>query len=77
MKKFRVEFGFGENFASVDEFQTDDYLMVVEAETAEEAAMWASGSDGLENALFEVYELEDNGLGVLEKVGEAERFFFV
>lgn len=76
MKKFRVEFGFGENFVSVDEYQTMNGLDVVESETAEEAAMVGANTDGLENALFRVYELADNGLGDLKKVGEAELFFF-
>lgn len=76
MKRFRVEFGFGENFETVEEFQTMDGLDVIEAENAEEAAKWVACTDGLENALFLVYELVDNGLGDLEKTGEVERFCF-
>lgn len=76
MKRFRVEFGFGENFETVEEFQTMDGLDVIEAENAEEAVKWAACTDGLENALFLVYELVDNGLGDLEKTGEVERFCF-
>lgn len=59
--KYRVEFGFGENFDAVDEFQTMDGLEAVQAETAEDAAKWAACTDGLENALFEVYEIDESG----------------
>lgn len=59
--KYRVEFGFGENFDAVDEFQTMDGLESVQAETAEDAAKWAACTDGLENALFEVYEIDESG----------------
>ena len=54
MEKYRVEYAFAENFASVDEWFTDDDLMAIEAENAEEAAENASYTDGLENALFRV-----------------------
>ena len=36
--KYRVEFGFAENFISVNEYQTIDGLEAVEGESAEEAA---------------------------------------
>ena len=55
--KYRVEFGFAENFISVDEYQTIDGLESVEAESAEEAAKWAACTDGLEDALFRVWKL--------------------
>lgn len=45
MNKYRVEFGFGENFQAVEEWQT---------------------TDGLENAMFRVSELIDDGFGGLE-----------
>lgn len=61
MKKYRVEFGFGENFESVQEFEIIDGLDAVDAESAGEAAKWAACTDGLENALFKVYELDENG----------------
>lgn len=77
MKKFRVEFGFGENFYSVDQFQTIDGLDIVDAETAEDAAKWAACTDGLEDALFMVCELVPNGFGGLEPARETtERFYF-
>lgn len=77
MKKFRVEFGFGENFESVDEFQTIDGLDAVDAETAEDAAKLAACTDGLENALFVIFELVPDGFGGLETAREtAERFYF-
>lgn len=76
MKKYRVEFGFGENFSSVTEWQTYDDLMEVDAETAEDAAKDAACTDGLENALFRVYELIPNEFGELEKYGEPEYFEF-
>ena len=74
MKKYLVEFGFAENFTKVDEWQTIDGLDVVDAENAEEAAKWASCTDGLENALFRVYELVADEFGGLEKHREAECF---
>ena len=66
MKKFRVEVGFGENFMTVDEYQAIDETEEIEAETAEEAARKAACIDGLENALFCVYELYENEFGKLE-----------
>lgn len=76
MKKYRVEFGFGENFSSVTEWQTLDDLAEVDAETTEDAAKDAACTDGLENALFRVYELILNDFGDLEKYGEPEYFEF-
>lgn len=76
MKKYRVEFGFGENFSSVTEWQTLDDLAEVNAETTEDAAKDAACTDGLENALFRVYELILNESDDLEKYGEPEYFEF-
>ena len=76
MKKYRVEFSEAKNCARVDEWQTIDGLDVVDAENAEEAAKWAACTDGLENALFRVYELAADEFGELEKRGEAEYFDF-
>ena len=76
MKKYRVEFGFGENFSSVTEWQTCDDLMEVNAETSEDASKHAACTDGLENALFRVYELILNEFGELEKHDEPEYFEF-
>lgn len=76
MKKFKVEFGFGENFIQVDEWQAMDGLDVIESENAEEAAKWAACTDGLENALFRVYELVPDEFGGLEKTGSPEYFSF-
>lgn len=76
MKKYRVEFGFGENFSSVTEWQTCDDLMEVNAETSEDAAKDAACTDGFENALFRVYELILNEFGELEKYDEPEYFEF-
>lgn len=76
MKKYRVEFGVGENFSSVTEWQTLDDLAEVDAETTEDAAKDAACTDGLENALFRVYELILNEFGDLEKYGEPEYFEF-
>lgn len=76
MKKYRVEFGFAENFTEVDEWQTIDGLDCVEAENAEEAAKVGAHTDGLENALFRVSELTENQFGELERAGEAEYFSF-
>ena len=76
MNKYRVEFGFGENFFSVTEWQTYDDLMEVDAKTAEDAAKDAACTDGLEDALFRVYELVMNEFGDLEKYGEPEYFEF-
>lgn len=76
MKKYRVEFGFGENFSSVTEWQTLDDLAEVDAETTEDAAKDAAFTDGLENALFRVYELILNESDDLEKYGEPEYFEF-
>ena len=68
MKKYRVEFGFGENFSSVTEWQTLDDLAEVDAETTEDAAKDAACTDGLENALFRVYELILNESDDLENM---------
>ena len=57
MKKYRIEFGFGENVCQVQEWQTLDGLQAVEAESAKAAAEWAACTDGLEGALFRVCEL--------------------
>lgn len=69
MKKYLVEFAFAENFVSVNEWQTIDGLDVVEAESAEDAAKWAACTDGLENALFRVYELVPDEFGGMERSG--------
>ena len=76
MKKYRVEFAFAENFIAVDEWQTMDGLDVVEAESAEEAAEEGANTDGLEGALFRVYELVPDEFGGLEKSGEPQFFNF-
>lgn len=76
MKTHLVEFAFAENFQSVDEWQTIDGLEAVEAENAEEAAKVGANTDGLENALFRVYELVPNEFGGLEKSGGPEYFYF-
>lgn len=74
--KFRVEFGFGENVMTVDEWQTIDGLDVIEAESYEEAAKEAACTDGLENAMFRVCELTENEFGKLERSGDWEYFSF-
>ena len=74
--KYRVEFGFTENFISVNEYQTIDGLEVVEAESAEEAAKWAACTDGLEDALFRVWKLVPDEFGGLEQSGQPEYFEF-
>lgn len=77
MKKFRVDVGFGENFETVDEWKTMDGLDAMDAETAEDAAKEAACTDGLENALFMVYELVPDGFGGLEiNRDSAKRFYF-
>lgn len=78
MSKYRVEFGFGENFISIEEWQTMNGMDVMEAESAEEAAKHAACTDGLEKALFQVYELIENEFGKLEKADphNPEKFFF-
>ena len=76
MKKYLVEFAFAENFTQVDEWQTMDELDIVDAENAEEAAKWAACTDGMENALFRVYELSPDGFGGMEKAGDPEYFNF-
>lgn len=75
MGKYRVEFGFGENFEQVQEWQTMDGMDMVDAETAEDAAKWAACTDGLENALFVVFELVPDEFGGMEKRGK-EYFSF-
>lgn len=76
MKTYLVEFAFAENFSQVEEWQTIDGLEAVEAESAEEAAKTGANTDGLENALFRVYELVPDQFGGLEKGGEPEYFYF-
>jgi hypothetical protein len=68
MKMYRVEFSFAESFGQVDEWQTMDGLEAFEAESSEAAAKWAACTDGLEDALFKVYELAENEFGELEPV---------
>lgn len=77
MKKYRVEFAEAKNCTRVDEWQTIDGLDVVDAENAEEAAKEAACTDGLENALFRVYELVLDEFGELEKHGDPEYFDFL
>lgn len=77
MKKYFGEFAFAENFCSVEEW--DAGMMsdgFIEAESAEEAAKQMSYTDGLENALFRVYELSMNEFGEMEKCGDPEYFVF-
>lgn len=77
MKKYYVEFAFAENFCFVDAWDAE--LMVdgyVEFETAEDAAKCMACTDGLENALFRVYELKPDEFGNLEKYGDYEYFCF-
>lgn len=76
MKKFRIEFGFAENVCQVQEWQTMCGLDVAEAENAEEAAKWAACTDGLEDALFRVFQLAENGFGGFEASGDPEYFDF-
>lgn len=76
MKKYLVEFAFAENFTTVDEWQTIDGLDVMDAENAEEAAKNASYTDGLEGALFRVYELSADEFGGFEHTGNPEYFSF-
>lgn len=65
MKLYRVEFSFEETFGSVVEWDTIDGLDI-EAESAEKAAEEAACTDGLEDAIFRVYELIKNEFGDLE-----------
>ena len=76
MRKYLVEFGFAENFVSAVEWQTINGLDAMEAENAEEAAKNAACTDGLEDALFRVYELVTDEFGGIEKSGEPEYFSF-
>ena len=76
MKKYLVEFAFAENFVSVNEWQAIDGLENVKAGSAEDAAKEVACVDGLENALFRVYELVLNEFGKLEKSGQPEYFNF-
>lgn len=76
MKKYLVEFAFAENFTQVDEWQAIDGLEAVALESVEEAAKEAACTDGLENALFRVYELATNEFGNLEKTGEPKYYSF-
>lgn len=78
MGKYRVEFGFGENFISVNEWQSIDGFEKKEAKNAEQAAKEASYTDGLENALFRVFELIENEFGELEPIDihTPEYFYF-
>lgn len=77
MKKYFVEFAFAENFCSVEEW--DAGMMedgFVESENEEEAAKMIACTDGLENALFRVYELSENEFGKFEKSGDYGFFCF-
>lgn len=65
MGKFRVEYGFGTDFQSVNDWAPiDPDIDVFDAESAKEAAENASLIEGLENARFRVYELTRGPLGV-------------
>ena len=48
----------------------------VEAENAENAAVFAAYTEGLENARFRVYELSENDFGKLEPVNQNEPEYF-
>ena len=76
MKKYLIEFAIAENFTQVDEWQTMDGLDAVEAKNAEEAAEVGANTDGLENALFRVWELVPDEFGGMEKTGKPEYFSF-
>ena len=73
---FRVEFGFGENSTEVNEWQTMDGLDIMNAESAEDAAREASCTDGLEGAIFRVFELTKNDFGTYEPSSECKYFCF-
>ena len=73
MEKYKVEFAFGENFTQAQEWQTVD---VFEAESAYDAAMEASYTDGLEGALFAVVRLAPDEFGGLEECGKREYYEF-
>lgn len=76
MKKYLVEFAFAENFICVVEWHTIDGLEEVVEDNAENAAKFAACTDGLENALFRVFELTENQFGRLEAAGEPKYFNF-
>lgn len=65
MKKFKIEF----KTEAIQKWSTRNELMAVEASTAEQAAIMAADLDGLENAMFRVWELAPNEFGVLEPFG--------
>ena len=73
---YRVEFGFGENNIAVEEWETMDGLEIMEAESAEEAAKEAACTDGLENAIFRVYELVKNEFGEWEPKNQHNPEYF-
>lgn len=76
MKKYMVEYGFGENFVSINEWYSIDGADYWEAENSEDAARLAACTDGLENALFRACELGKNEFGEMERVGDFEYFIF-
>lgn len=68
MNKYKVEYGFGENVCQVEEWQTINGLEIIETANEEEAAKEAACTDGLENAMFRVFELAKNEYGEYEPV---------
>lgn len=76
MKKYLVEFGFGENVIDVQEWDILDGSGIVDARSAEEAAIELSYTDGLEKALFRACQVVKNCFGDFEKSGTCEYFSF-
>lgn len=74
---YRVEYGFAENFTEVDEWQTLEGFEKIEAENAEEAAKEAACTDGLEDALFRVFELTKNEFGGYDPADAHNPDYFV
>lgn len=72
-KKYQVEYAFAENVTAVEEWHT---LGIFTADTADQAAEEAAGTDGLEEALFRVYKMAQDEFGTLKKTGEPEFFSF-
>ena len=72
-KKYLVEYAYAENYVSVNCWEP---IGIFIAESAKDAAEIGANTDGLEHALFRVFQMVPDQFGGIEKTGSAEYFDF-